>query len=228
MESILASAKVSPIKTIAYACKRITANYCLSFPPDRQRRSGHYEKKRRLYFYLLETTSFSIFPHDANHSILPDVDHCESTAAQPAPLHKPRNIQEAYKKAPVAGWPSGPILLAEQRPVTITVNGCAPDRTIRGLDRSPISKQPRHPAAPVIKLILYHQPGAVRYGCQVQPPDAGIYSSMHFPRTDDRNRRFVNCCTWHRSSRQTRAPHDSVQLSFDWHMKYHRKAIGKV
>lgn len=138
-------------------------------------------------------------------------------------LYTPRNIQDAYKRGTRSpdGRP-GPNYWQNKGRYNIVINAAPPDRTIRGSEQiTYINNSPDTIKAPVIKLILnIHKPGAVRYG--VASPEYltdGIEIDAFSE--NGRSRPFPakgTGATW-KSFRLDRpvAPHDSVQLSFDWH-----------
>jgi hypothetical protein len=138
-------------------------------------------------------------------------------------LYTPRNIQDAYKRGTRSpdGRP-GPNYWQNKGRYNIVVNAAPPDRTIRGTEQvTYINNSPDTIQTPVIKLILnIHNPGAVRYG--VASPEY-LTNGIEIDAFSEngRSRPFPakgTGATW-RAFRLDRpvAPHDSVQLSFDWH-----------
>ena len=138
-------------------------------------------------------------------------------------LSTPRNIQEAYKKGTRSpdGRPGARYWQNRGR-YTISVNAAPPDRTVRGAEQiTYINNSPDTLRAPVIRLVLNnHKAGAVRMstagpayiteGIQI---DAFMENGQSRPFPNEPTTATT------RSIRLSKplAPHDSVQLSFDWH-----------
>jgi hypothetical protein len=138
-------------------------------------------------------------------------------------LFMPRNIQKAFKKGSRStdGKP-GKNYWQNYGRYNITMTALPPDRTIKGTETvTYFNNSPDTIRNPVIKLLLnVHKAGAARNGNS--GPDY-LTSGVHVdkfavngetrPFRDDANV-FVN--TRVRLPKPL-APHDSVQLSFDWH-----------
>ena len=145
----------------------------------------------------------------------------EALTAQP--LYTPRNIKLAYKNGTRSpdGRP-GANYWQNTGHYTINVSAAPPDRTIRGTEKIIyINNSPDTLKVIVIRLTTnIHKPGAIRLN--PEEPDylnAGVtidkYAENGTAKTWRANDRDG---TW-KNVRLTRplAPHDSVQLDFDWH-----------
>ena len=145
----------------------------------------------------------------------------EALTAQP--LYTPRNIKLAYKKGTRSpdGRP-GTNYWQNTGHYTISISAAPPDRTIRGSEKiTYINNSPDTLKVIVIRLTTnIHKPGAIRLN--PEEPDylnAGV--------TIDKYAENGTAKTWRANDREgtwknvslTRplAPHDSVQLDFDWH-----------
>jgi hypothetical protein len=138
-------------------------------------------------------------------------------------LYMPRNVKEAFKKGTRSpdGKP-GKNYWQNYGRYDITVTAMPPDRNIKGSEQiTYVNNSPDTLSNPVIKLILnIHKPGAVRL------QDAGenyLTSGVHVDalKINGEVQQWKDPqfhYTW-QSVRLAKplAPHDSVQLSFDWH-----------
>src|SRR5690242_3816955 len=149
-------------------------------------------------------------------------------AAQP--LYMPRTVTQAVKNGTrsLDGRP-GPKYWENHGRYAITVTALPPDRTVKGTERiTYMNNSPDTLPGLVIKLFLnIHKPGAPRNGGATE---AFLTSGVHVDsfavngqpvQWQDSSRYF----TW----RPVRLPaplmpHDSVQLSFDWHYEISREA----
>jgi len=145
----------------------------------------------------------------------------EALTAQP--LYTPRNIKLAYKKGTRSpdGRP-GTNYWQNTGHYAISISAAPPDRTIRGTEKiTYINNSPDTLKVIVIRLTTnIHKPGAIRLN--PEEPDylnAGVTIDKYAEngtaktwRTNDRDG------TWKNVRLTTPlAPHDSVQLDFNWH-----------
>jgi hypothetical protein len=138
-------------------------------------------------------------------------------------LYIPRNVEQAFKKGTRSpdGRP-GSNYWQNTGHYTINVNAAPPDRTVRGSEQiTYINNSPDTLRNIVIKLILnIHKPGALRYGAV--SPDYLTPGTQIDGYSEDGQSKPWNSngqeSTW-RPVRLSKplVPHDSVQLSFDWH-----------
>jgi hypothetical protein len=153
----------------------------------------------------------------------------ETLKAQPVyttrnePLYTPRNVKEAYKKGTRSpdGSP-GNNYWQNRGHYTITVTAAPPDRTIRGTEKiTYINNSPDTLKVIVIRLTPnIHKPTSIRLNNE--EPDyltTGVtidkYAENGTPKTwraSDRDGTWKNV-----RLTQPLAPHDSLQLDFDWH-----------
>ena len=142
---------------------------------------------------------------------------------QGQPLYTPRNLKESYKKGTRStdGRP-GPHYWQNYGRYNIMVTAMPPDRNIKGTEQiTYINNSPDTLRNPIIKLILnIHKPGVKRFGSA--SPDY-LTSGIHVDAftVNGKNAPWKDPdfhATW-QSFRLTSPllPHDSVQLSFDWH-----------
>jgi Peptidase family M1 domain len=143
--------------------------------------------------------------------------------AQSQDLYMPRNVKQAYKKETrsVDGRP-GKNYWQNHGRYNITITAMPPDRNIKGTETiTYINNSPDTLRNPVIKLLLnIHKQGAPREGGT--SPDY-LTSGVHIDAfkangqsTPVRNDPFVFTNIRVRLPKSL-MPHDSVQLSFDWH-----------
>lgn len=152
-------------------------------------------------------------------------------AAAPAsqPLYMPRAVKKAYAKGTrsLDGRP-GPKYWQNHARYTIDVTALPPDRTIRGSERMVyVNESPDTLPRLVFKLFMnIHKPGAPRSGGA--SPDY-LTSGVHVDsfavngvrqRWDDSGRYFTSQPV---TLPKALAPHDSVQLAFDWHYELARE-----
>ena len=149
-------------------------------------------------------------------------------AAQP--LYMPRTVTQAVKNGTrsLDGRP-GPKYWENHGRYAITVTALPPDRTVKGTERiTYLNNSPDTLPGVVIKLFLnIHKPGAPRNGGAT---DAFLTSGVHIDsfavngkpvQWQDTSRYF----TWQPVRLPAPLmPHDSVQLSFDWHYEISREA----
>jgi hypothetical protein len=138
-------------------------------------------------------------------------------------LYIPRDVQKAYKRGTrsMDGQP-GKNYWQNRGRYNITITAMPPDRNIKGTEQiTYVNNSPDTLRNPVIKLFLnIHKPGAPRIGGA--PPDY-ITSGVHIDAfavdgqaTPWRENPFLY--TWQPFQLpKPLLPHDSVQLSFDWH-----------
>src|SRR5579871_1688675 len=138
-------------------------------------------------------------------------------------LYMPRNIEEAYKKGTRSedGRP-GKNYWQNFGRYNISITALPPSRTVKGSEQvTYINNSPDTLRNPVIKLIVnIHKPGATRF---TDVTDDYITSGMHIDALSVNGKD----ATWHEPQfhytwqsfplPQPLLPHDSVQLSFDWH-----------
>ena len=138
-------------------------------------------------------------------------------------LYMPRNVREAFRKETRSpdGRPGRNYWQNSGR-YTINVSAAPPDRTIKGSEQiTYFNNSPDTLKNVVIKFILnIHKPGAVRYGTSgpdylTQGVQIDAYSENGTSKPWNSPEQTG---TW-RPVRLTKPllPHDSVQLSFDWH-----------
>jgi hypothetical protein len=141
--------------------------------------------------------------------------------AQSQDIYMPRNVKQAYKKETrsMDGMP-GKNYWQNYGRYNITITAMPPDRTIKGTETiSYINNSPDTLRNPVIKLFLnIHKPGAPREGgASTDYLTSGVFidaCKAGGQSINVRNEVFTNL-----SIRLPKPliPHDSVQLSFDWH-----------
>lgn len=148
---------------------------------------------------------------------------CISSFSFSQKLYKPRDVQKAFDKGTRSpdGKPTASYWQNKAR-YTINITAMPPDRTIKGTEQiSYINNSPDTLRGVYIKLLLnIHKPGAPRNGGAV--PDyltSGIQIDQ-FSVNGEKRPWQQNPYTF--TSVGVRlpkalAPHDSVQLSFDWH-----------
>jgi hypothetical protein len=151
-----------------------------------------------------------------------------STFAQD--LYMPRNIQQAYNKGTRSkdGKPGSNYWQNHGR-YTITINALPPNRTIKGSETiSYTNNSPDTLKSPVIKLFLnIHKPGAPRNGGAAEDY---LTSGMHIDAFAVNGKKTAwdddeSVFTWQRFRLpKPLAPHDSVQLAFDWHYEISKQS----
>ncbi len=145
-------------------------------------------------------------------------------------LYTPRNVRAAYNKGTRSpdGRP-GKNYWQNHGRYTITISAMPPDRNIKGTETiTYFNNSPDTLRNPVIKLFInIHKPGAPRLGGE--EPDY-LNSGVHVDAASA-NGKKVNWpdLAFVFTNRQFRlpqplAPHDSVQLSFDWHYEISKKS----
>jgi hypothetical protein len=155
---------------------------------------------RYIFLAVIITASFSISAQD---------------------LYMPRSIKQSYNKATrsMDGRP-GKSYWQNRGVYTITVTAMPPDRTIKGTETiTYFNNSPDTIRSPVFKLFLnIHRPGVPRNGGA--GPDY-LTSGVHIDEMsiNGQKRTWRENIFTYQSYRlpQPLAPHDSVQLSFDWH-----------
>ncbi|MBS1917285.1 MAG: M1 family metallopeptidase [Bacteroidetes bacterium] len=138
-------------------------------------------------------------------------------------LYVPRNVQEAYKKGTRSedGRP-GKNYWQNSGKYTISVTALPPDRTIKGSEQITYFNNSTDTLRnPVIKLIVnIHKPGATRFN---DASDNYLTSGIHIDAFSINGK----TATWQDPQYhytwqsfhlpEPLLPHDSVQLTFDWH-----------
>ncbi len=146
-----------------------------------------------------------------------------ASGARSQPLYMPRDVSRAFQNQTrsMDGKP-GINYWQNRGRYQITLNVQPPDRTIKGSERiTYLNNSPNFLKGLVIKLFMnIHKPGAPRYeGAGPDYLTSGVHidklavNGVTLPWVDD-----PNYFTWQPVLlAQALAPHDSVQLSFEWH-----------
>jgi Peptidase family M1 domain len=145
------------------------------------------------------------------------------SAKSQSSLYIPRDIQKAYKKGTrsMDGRP-GKNYWQNRARYNITITAMPPDRNIKGTEQiTYVNNSPDTLRNPVIKLFLnIHKPGAPRIGgAQPDYLTSGVHIdafAIDGQTAPWRENPFLY--TWHPFQLpKPLLPHDSVNLSFDWH-----------
>jgi hypothetical protein len=143
-------------------------------------------------------------------------------------LYMPRNIRQAYAKGTrSADGRPGPNYWQNTGHYSISVRALPPDRTVTGTELiTYFNNSPDTLRNPVVRLVLnIHRPGATRNF----PEDSTYFTSgIQIDRYSENGRSH----SWTPGGGTTRsirlskplAPHDSLQLSFDWHYQISLKS----
>jgi hypothetical protein len=150
------------------------------------------------------------------------------TLLQAQDLYMPRDVKQAYKKETrsMDGMP-GKNYWQNHGRYNITITAMPPDRNIKGTETiSYFNNSPDTLPNPVIKLFLnIHKPGAPReLGVTADYLTAGVF--IDACRADGQAVRVRNDIFTNLGIRLPKPllPHDSVQLSFDWHYEISLKS----
>jgi hypothetical protein len=145
-------------------------------------------------------------------------------------LYTPRNVTEAYKKETRSpdGRP-GKNYWQNLGRYSITVNAMPPDRNIKGSEQiTYINNSPDTLKNPVIKLFLnIHRPGAPRLGTTSEDYlTSGVHIDAFAVNGQAQQWRELPYFSTYQPVRlpQPLPPHDSVQLSFEWHYEISLKS----
>jgi len=138
-------------------------------------------------------------------------------------LYQPRDVKAAYKKGTRSadGMP-GKNYWQNYGRYDITINAAPPSRAIKGTEKiTYINNSPDTIRNPVVKLILnIHKPGAMRYSDAQQDY---LTSGTHIDAVSSAGKKIEwQEPDYHGTWQQIRLPnrllpHDSVELSIDWH-----------